>query len=650
MNRTVPTVDISLLLKNKTQLIDEIRHALLEFGQFYLDGYDEFIDSNIIRLLLSNSTKAFNNSIDVKEQVTIINSKHFLGYSNISSNDLNSNELFIIGSKHIENDNIMGNNQFLDGSDSLKKLIENTFEKMHYLSFTIIELIIESLGLKTGITDKLISKKADDNYAKLKLVNTPSKLKLSALISHHGLSTSQQENSKPFRLHDFITLIFNPNSMEVQDIYGNWNGLPHSPPNSLLVCSGDLLELLTSGAYISSHYRIITPTKSAQSIEYTPVINLDYDLTKFRLTNSKLIVNKTERDKLRPSHLLFNNKDIRCTTYRELYLNYLMNAFQAVTKIHYPEQYKLIQQKQSENKDVNSTSQLHLLEKVSRLKTIFSSINKTLLLKFNRTSNIKIKEIISDLRNLSQLELHIEQILQIYTIDSSFIPILIDKNGDYVLDIDFLKSNLSLKNLTKISSEFNAKADEWFEANKNDLLDIPILLKKDFKSVDGGNDGNDNIKRRKLLSSNTELNNVLKNPKKQFDIKLKTPIFEQKKTGLTLLQRIKLKEEQNLISPPLSVAKKKELFVKGKLSHALNIICQLKPNNSVPIKKLSELLSNSLVSTPVSETEANNVFLKLTSLFPNEFKVVNYKNEVIIKWATLNRNTMLQEINEKLSI
>ena len=82
---SIPTVDLSKAASSSTrnQLLQDLRHALLEVGFLYLTNHG--IDPSIIDDLVATLPTLFNLADENKSSVALINSTHFLGYSQFGS-------------------------------------------------------------------------------------------------------------------------------------------------------------------------------------------------------------------------------------------------------------------------------------------------------------------------------------------------------------------------------------------------------------------------------------------------------------------------------------------------------------------------------------------------------------------------------------
>jgi len=75
----IPKLDLSLADTNKDLLLSQLRHALTEVGFLYITNYG--VPEDVISDLVNILPALFSLPDEVKEQVSLHNSPHFLGYS-----------------------------------------------------------------------------------------------------------------------------------------------------------------------------------------------------------------------------------------------------------------------------------------------------------------------------------------------------------------------------------------------------------------------------------------------------------------------------------------------------------------------------------------------------------------------------------------
>lgn len=76
---SIPTIDLSRVSEHKPELLNDLRHALLNIGFLYVSNHG--VPNDIITNLVDALPELFSLSDDAKEQVALHNSPHFLGYS-----------------------------------------------------------------------------------------------------------------------------------------------------------------------------------------------------------------------------------------------------------------------------------------------------------------------------------------------------------------------------------------------------------------------------------------------------------------------------------------------------------------------------------------------------------------------------------------
>jgi isopenicillin N synthase-like dioxygenase len=78
-----PTLDLSLLEtpQGKAKFLVQLREALVVVGFFYLTNIERFVPPGIQYAFVQRSQDLLNLPLEKKLEIDMINSKHFLGYS-----------------------------------------------------------------------------------------------------------------------------------------------------------------------------------------------------------------------------------------------------------------------------------------------------------------------------------------------------------------------------------------------------------------------------------------------------------------------------------------------------------------------------------------------------------------------------------------
>lgn len=644
MSKTIPTIDLRLLKSDRFGLLDELRHALMEYGFFYISNYDEFLDQNIIIALNEESKSFFQLDDAEKNKIQMVNSKHFLGYNGLEKEntggkiDWREQIDFCSADKELDSyysvyDNLIGPNQY-PSNDTLpffKKSIKDFFFGLNEFSILITKQIFDSIDIPSNEASNFVDFKNPQNqFSKMKIINYPSKKELKKLnknFSNQGCGSHKDS--------DFLTFLFqqnsNENSLQVQDLYGNWVDLPPKP--NTIVCSvGQTLEYLTNGVCISSIHRVLIPKNQSRiSIPFFQNIKLDSKLKPFTMT-SKLLKERNERNKLIKQNVEFQFKpELGVPVSKSLFYNRI-KAHRDVSEKWYPDLLKEIDQQLLIKKEESSKSLKipKLPKEFERIKKIFNAFDNTVILyTMNHTADAKIHSLIPQIKNLTQFNVELKDILQIAYIWPDFIGLKLDDNDDYIIDLDDTKDEIYLKDINKRLAQFEKKLNDWFEKNYLNYYEIPTIKKSDLikKSIVSKN----------LKRSKTEI--IQKNTKKQ----------KLSNHSLSLLQRINLKEKERLENQ-INPQDKYDLYLFEKLGQVLEIFASLRPDLPHSLTGLTERVVTSLgLTNALANEEASDLILKLAKEFPDDFKLFNGKSTSVLKWKDFDVIKFKEKLKIRLS-
>lgn len=624
-SKAIPVIDLSLLNSQKEELIADLKHALLNHGVLHISNYDDLLDQNVIDLALEQSARGFKVSQQAKDSIHITKSKHFLGYdSEINSKGHMVRETINFcssGSSPTSKDqiyyNIVGPNQYPDEASGLKKAIDQFCESLDKLSLIIIRLIFESLS----IDQKFVSSYIDLN-TKNEAVHSD------VQISHYTGEKSKDLTHIAHENVDFIKFLIQPSTLQVQDIYGNWIDVPPKP-NSILLGVGQLLEYLTGGVCVSRNYRV-TDKSDSTGLSYSPILNLDSKLTSFNLTE-ELQTEKDQRDSVAIKDALNKSSLKEGDIVGEKIFEIKIRHNRKVAEIWYPEILTKLDHHQNSSKLDHVKKQHNLESKLNRLVKIFFALDKTIPLVIkNRTSNAKLSETIPQVKSFTGFNIGETDLLQVAYIWPNAIPLLLNEYDEILINTDEAKDAFNFKNLLTRAGTFESKTQVWLRNNK-DQYDVPVLPRSQIKApLDGPT-----TKRVKK--------DIIQNSKEKFIPKTISVETKTAKTGMSMLERIRLKERQKLETQK-TPEQKYEHFLDGKSKAVLEILISVRPETPYPLDKLGDLIKNSLTKNPVSEKEAIDVALHLTKKFPEYFTLVKTKDSEILKWKELDRQELLSRL------
>lgn len=163
---SVPIIDFSLAVTNKSLFLSQLRHAIINVGFLYLSNTS--VDSSLITNLKSYLDPLFAMEQDVKDGIKMTNSQHFLGYTKLGTEftkgSLDQREQFDFATQH-ECRWKEGEEEFVrlwgEGQWPPEKLVPgfrqsflNYFSAVEDLSYTFASLVAESFGLHPNALDR----------------------------------------------------------------------------------------------------------------------------------------------------------------------------------------------------------------------------------------------------------------------------------------------------------------------------------------------------------------------------------------------------------------------------------------------------------------------------------------------------------------
>ncbi|WPK23537.1 hypothetical protein PUMCH_000778 [Australozyma saopauloensis] len=295
-------------LEHRQVFLDDLRGALIELGFFILTNFSQYGPSQAdFDAITNEALKFFSSPKNVKEEIEMINSPHFLGYTRLGNEitakqkdwreqidlatELPAPDKHLPTYRQIEGPNLWPDAKVLP---QFRHIVEDYIRKMTVLSETIRKLVACALGLDENAFEFLFKK---NQQCKMKLVSYPERsASLEEAESGQGVG--------PHRDSDFLTYIYqateHQNTLQVQSYKGDWISVGHVK-GSLVVNAGQTLEAISSGVCKASIHRVNSPQPGSGtriSIPFFLTINLDSYKTTITGFSNKTIAMKEERDNI----------------------------------------------------------------------------------------------------------------------------------------------------------------------------------------------------------------------------------------------------------------------------------------------------------------------------------------------------------------
>ena len=250
----------------------QIKDACHSVGMFYLVGYD--IDQALIDSVMQQSAEFFASSQSDKEAISIKNSTQFRGYG-LLKNYRDWREQIHIGVESSLPDfndtepaaywRLWGKNQWPASAETVefKSCVLTYFEAVESLARTVLTLLAEALDKPA---DFFTERMKDRPYLLMKAMSYLPQERQNADATQMGVTAHCDWSWLTFLVQDDV------GGLEAQDIEGNWRKV-NPLPQSLVVNTGELLEIETGGYLRASPHRVINERIDRQRFSVPVFIN-----------------------------------------------------------------------------------------------------------------------------------------------------------------------------------------------------------------------------------------------------------------------------------------------------------------------------------------------------------------------------------------
>ncbi|KAE8153113.1 hypothetical protein BDV25DRAFT_127452 [Aspergillus avenaceus] len=247
----IPILDYSLSTSptTKLQFLSDLRNALINVGFFYLINAP--ISPETQQNVIQKGMEIFDLPLEKKLEIEMINSKHFLGYSQlgaeITARKQDYREQFDAGPGEPLYRNIRGPNQWPDEDaiPGFRQAMESYLAEISPVSDAFRGLISEALDLPPTALDPYFD---DPQQLKMKLIKYPPP----------ESSAGETQGVGPHKDSEFLTFLLQATphpGLEVQNKSGDW--IAAAPvDNSLVVNIGRALEAMTGGVCVATTHRV----------------------------------------------------------------------------------------------------------------------------------------------------------------------------------------------------------------------------------------------------------------------------------------------------------------------------------------------------------------------------------------------------------
>lgn len=272
----IPILDLNLASTSETRpdLLRQLHHALTSVGFLYVSNHG--VPDNIVSDLVAILPQLFSLTDDEKSKVSLGNSPHFLGYSNIGSETTDgkadkreqfefASELDAIHSGAPLYENLRGPNQWPSALPAIRPIVESYITELNALGDRFLELVAEALSLPPSTFHPFLS-----DQHRLKLVHYPGS-DLSPDSDPH-LSVESQGVGPHKDSSGWWTFLLQASPPEVRGLQalnktGQWIDVPVIP-GTFVVNIGQAFEVVTHGFCKATTHRVLSGARDRYSVPF----------------------------------------------------------------------------------------------------------------------------------------------------------------------------------------------------------------------------------------------------------------------------------------------------------------------------------------------------------------------------------------------
>lgn len=303
---SIPIIDLQEGLDNETKdkFLEKLRHALISVGFLLLTNFKEYGPTKRdFEDIKQQGIKFFALPEKVKEEVEMLNSPHFLGYTKlgneITSGKIDWREQIDLATelpapsqrepvyRQLEGPNLWPDERYVP---EFRITVTRYIGKMSRLASIFNKLVAEAIGLPPDALDDYFKQ---NQQCKMKIIAYPSKA-----------CEKEEQGVGPHKDSDFLTYVYqasdHKNTLQVQNFEGNWICVDNVP-GSLVVNVGQTLEAITSGVCKATIHRVLTPREGSGtrlSVPFFQTINLESNKSAVSNIPLKILSLKEKRDKI----------------------------------------------------------------------------------------------------------------------------------------------------------------------------------------------------------------------------------------------------------------------------------------------------------------------------------------------------------------
>ena len=267
MAKSVPLLDLSLAQSTaRSHLLHDLRSALLDIGFLYISNHG--VAKDIVDDLVALLPKLFELPEKEKEEITLLNSPHFVGYhafgNEITAGQHDQKEVFDFATELSDANakdavrshysRLYGPNQWPSKPSQLRAVVERYMSAMTALSTSFVALLAEALSLSPDAFDTFLS-----HQQRLKLIHYRSSSSTAASHSQEVQGVGPHKDSSGW-LTFLLQASHDPNIPGLQALSktGEWIIVPPIP-GTFVVNVGQPFEVVTNGVCKATTHRVVFP-------------------------------------------------------------------------------------------------------------------------------------------------------------------------------------------------------------------------------------------------------------------------------------------------------------------------------------------------------------------------------------------------------
>lgn len=263
--------------------LEDLRHAIQQFGSFYLTGFG--VASERFDDLFRLSRRFFDLPEREKLAIEMVNSPHFRGYTRpgweLTRGRADWREQVDIGSERpvlSRSDDgpawrrLQGPNQWPDALPELRPAVLGFQEDLTVIARTLLSAVAVAIGQEEDAFERVLG---GEPTQLVKLIRYPG---LDALPADGGAPDGEGQGVGPHKDSGLLTFVLQHEQSGLQlETAAGWIDVP-PVPGTLVANAGELLELATDGFFRAAVHRVVTPAAGRDRLSIAFFLGAQLDI------------------------------------------------------------------------------------------------------------------------------------------------------------------------------------------------------------------------------------------------------------------------------------------------------------------------------------------------------------------------------------